>query len=153
MKLWTEQPGRAENADLLVCAGLLRVVAVMQDERALGEEEEEESGPTSPVTRAGFPTASIASGRTSNSATPTTIPPVNAIRVVSSRCEPERDEPARECGDDGQHLRAGPRSRSRAVTARAVDLELVRLGAEAVLRVSACWLGVARARCPRPIRS
>ena len=31
-----------------MCAGLLRVVAVMQDERPLGEEEEKESQPDQP---------------------------------------------------------------------------------------------------------
>ena len=41
--------------------------------------------PTSAVTRAGSPTLSIASGRTSNSATATTTPPVSAM-TVGSEC-------------------------------------------------------------------
>ena len=43
MKLWTESPSGAENPDVVVRAGLRRFVAVMQDQRALGEEESEEA--------------------------------------------------------------------------------------------------------------
>ena len=37
------EPGRAQGSDLMVRAGLLRVVAVMQDQQALDQEEREEA--------------------------------------------------------------------------------------------------------------
>ena len=43
MKLCTREPGRSQHAHLFVRAGLLRLVAVMEDDQPLGEEEQEES--------------------------------------------------------------------------------------------------------------
>jgi hypothetical protein len=63
----------------------LRLVAVVQDEHSLDQEEPTKPTPMSVATVRDESTASIASGSTSKRATATTIPPVNAINVISSR--------------------------------------------------------------------
>ena len=45
MKLWIERPERAEDADLGVGASVLGVVAVVEDEHPLGDEEADEADP------------------------------------------------------------------------------------------------------------
>ena len=68
-------------------ARLVGVVAVMEDEHPLGEEEgEEPDADQDPDALWESPTLSNASGSTSKSATATTTPPVSAIRV-GSECE------------------------------------------------------------------
>ena len=72
---------RSEDPDPLVGARLLWVVAVVQHERPLGEEEGEEADRHEGRRPARVADVSIPSGRTSKRATATTIPPVRAIRV------------------------------------------------------------------------
>ena len=49
MKLWTGEPGRAEHAHLVVRAGPVAVVAVVEDDRPLDEEEREEAAAGEPA--------------------------------------------------------------------------------------------------------
>ena len=85
MKLCNERPA-APSAPTLAWAWICASSSRWWSTSARSAQKKKtKPAPTSVPTRCGSSTASIASGRTSKSATATTMPPVSAIAVVSSR--------------------------------------------------------------------
>ena len=132
MKLCSESPA-APRAPTCACAArLLGLVAMVEDERRSARKKKRKPAPTSVPTRVRVLDRLERLGQDVEERDTDH----DAARERDQRRQlapqPQRDRAAEERRDDGQRGRAGSRSRSLAVLAGAVDLELVRLGAEAV---------------------